>query len=134
VLSLSCCRPNLKPVGPAPDNQIIGAEEMTLITFVKNHRSLVWYLRTTANEQWVKFDLKRIFGVPSLEEGDDSQVASASGHRSYEGKRKRRRHNGGNDNDSDDSFPLRKPVHKLLGLIAPSTRQWATDKTDALVN
>lgn len=117
---LCCCfcrRPKLTPVGPAPDgNQLVGAEEMTLVQFVKNHRRLIWYVKTAANEQWARFDLKQIFGVPSLETGKSySDVEDKGGYHSY-------------------ISPITKPVHKLVGVILPPTRQWATDKTAELLS
>lgn len=93
--------------------------------FVKNHRRLVWYVRTAANEQWARFDLKKIFGVSSLRtaannrfENDNLQASDMYYH-------------GGG---GDDSYPVRKPLYKDVGVILPPTRQWATDKTADLMS
>lgn len=86
--------------------------------FVKNHRRLIWYVKTAANEQWARFDLKQIFGVPSLE--------TDKSYSDLDGKDDRK---GGYSYTS----PISKPVHKLVGVILPPTRQWATDKTAELL-
>lgn len=168
------CRPNLGAFGPAPANQIIGAQEMTIMQFVKNHRRLVWYVKTAANEQWARFDLTQIFGVPSLEtsksyadvdvlsvqsadaaaaeaavsaqaaevpqetaeavsaEGEvaaasaaEGDVAAASASASAQGNVGTMHWGKG---------PITKPVHKLVGVIMPPTRKWATDKTSELIS
>lgn len=117
-------RPNLGTPGPAPaQNQVIGAEEMTLLQFVKNHRCLIWYVRTAANEQWARFDLKKLFGVPSLEKAELSKFEQES-HTYY---------GGGGGGGWDSSLPIRKPTFKDVGVVLPPTRTWAVDKTSDLV-
>jgi hypothetical protein len=112
--AFSCCRPNFGTPGPAPEqNQIIGAEEMTIMQFVKNHRRLIWYVRTAANEQWSQFDLKKIFGVKSLETGKSYDESGRGG--GY-------------------VRPITKPVHKAVHTILPPVREWATDKTAEIMS
>lgn len=96
------------------------------MSFVKNHRRLIWYVRTAANEQWVQFDLKRIFNVPSLEtrtsavgEDDDDDDQAEISRRKYGG--------------SSGSRRPRAPVFKDVGNVVPPVRRWATDKTDDLL-
>lgn len=110
-------RPDLGAPGEPPANQIIGEQEMTICQFVKNHRRLIWYVKTAANEQWARFDLKKIFGVPSLETGASKVYGDLEDKWS-----------------TSKSVPVTKPVHKGVGNIMPPTRQWATDKTDELLS
>lgn len=92
---------------------------MTICQFVKNHCRLIWYVRTAANEQWARFDLKKIFGVPSLESGKATTDGNDDKWGSWGG---------------GYSSAVTRPVHKGVGTILPPTRQWATDKTDELVS
>lgn len=128
---------------------------MTLCQFVKNHRKLIWYVRTAANEQWARFDLKTIFGVAALESAGEPSSYDADerpSYDSYNGGGYDYRHSGGYDErdrhgsydqpdrrgsygpDYGSSSPITRPVHRLVGVVLPPTRQWATDKTDAILS
>lgn len=164
-----CCRPSGPEwtPGPAPNNQLIGEQEMTIMQFITNHRRLTWFARTAANEQWVKFDLKKIFGVPSLEKPELRMYEASEGLASTMYGGRRDHHHGPRDKDyerrdrdydsshsdyerrdrdydnrhndygygRDDSHPspVRRPLFKNVGLVAPPTRIWATDLSDDLM-
>jgi hypothetical protein len=88
---------------------------------------LIWYVKTAANEQWARFDLKKIFGVDSLESATEYELKD--GYASYD-----REIMGHHRDGHGRNGPVRRPIHKGVGNIMPPTRQWATDKTAELLS